>query len=83
MEPKLSCRVTCLDEASIWRCWGLRGWLLELLDRWMAGLGPEYAALGVGGSKRDSIDTDEADAVDPESLAFMAADGSSDFGLKC
>ena len=42
----------------------------------MVGLGPANAACGVGGSKRDSRDTDEADAVEAE---FLGA--SSDLGL--
>ena len=45
----------------------------------MRGLGPENAPCGVGGSKRDSRETDEADAVEAE---FLAPDASSDLGLE-
>jgi hypothetical protein len=42
-----------------------------------------YIACGVGGSKRDSTDAVEADAVDPESLAPAPPELSSDFDIEC
>jgi hypothetical protein len=49
----------------------------------MVGVEPEYIACGVGGSKRDSTDAVEADAVDPESLAPAPTELSSDLDIEC
>jgi hypothetical protein len=49
----------------------------------MVGVEPGYTACGVGGSKRDSTDAVEADAVDPDSLAPEIPKPSSDFDTAC
>jgi hypothetical protein len=44
----------------------------------MVGVEPGYIVCGVGGSKRDSTDVEEADAVDPDSLVPATPGFSSD-----
>lgn len=48
----------------------------------MTGLRPENVPWGVGGSNRDSSDTDDTDAVEPVCLSPIPAGASSDFGLE-
>ena len=48
----------------------------------MDGVDPEYNACGVGGSKRDSTDAVEAEAVDPDSLVPVIR-VLSDFDWEC
>jgi hypothetical protein len=47
----------------------------------MVGVEPGYIVCGVGGSKRDSTDAEEADAVDPDSLVLVTPEFSSDLDI--
>ena len=47
------------------------------------GAGTGYTACGVGGSKRDSTDAEEAEAVEPECLTPVKPELSSDFDIAC
>jgi hypothetical protein len=49
----------------------------------MVGVELGYIVCGVGGSKRDSIDAEEADAVDPDSLPPATPEFSSDLDMAC
>ena len=49
----------------------------------MVGVELGYIVCGVGGSKRDSIDAEEADAVDPDSLPPATPEFSSDLDMEC
>ena len=49
----------------------------------MVGVEPGYIVCGVGGSKRDSTEAEEADAVDPDSLVPVTPGYSSDLDVEC